>query len=80
MAPRNALLRKVSLRVALGLALAATAVGISPAAEKPAQNTAKTKYLRVIHDAQDRTIGLETAIVSFGPATAGTMYPCGLSI
>ena len=31
----------------------------------------KGKYLRVIHDARDRTVALETAIVSFGPAQAG---------
>jgi hypothetical protein len=39
-------------------------------AEKAAENVAKSKYLRVVHDAQERTIGLETAVVSFGPAAA----------
>ncbi len=76
MVQKNNVRRFISLLVVLGLALAATAMRISPAAEKsvpkspekPAQNKAKTKYLRVVHDAQDQTVGLETAIVSFGPA------------
>jgi hypothetical protein len=40
------------------------------AAQKSSQNDAKTKYLRVVHDSQDRAIRLETAIVSFLPTAA----------
>ena len=40
-------------------------------------NAAKTDYLRVVHDAQDRTVSLETAIVSFVPATAEAVRMCG---
>ena len=76
--------------VVLGLALTATRVANSLSAEEPVAKPAGTPaaaavkrqgqsdsshYLRVIHDAQDRAVSLETAIVSFGPAVAGTMYP-----
>jgi len=68
----------ISLAFALELALAAGAAWPVSAAEsaaagavaKPAENAEKTEYLRVVHDARDRTIGLETAIVSFVPTTA----------
>jgi len=42
------------------------------AAQKPTHNDAKTKYLRVVHDSQDRAIRLETAIVSFLAPAADT--------
>ncbi len=63
--------RFVSLLAALGLVLAASAARTSSAA-KPAEKAATSKYLRVVRDARDRTVGLETAIVSFVPATAGS--------
>ena len=69
MVPGNLLRRFALLLVVFGLA--AMAVRTSQAAD----NAAKSKYLRVVHDMQDRTIALETAIVSFGPGKAGTMYP-----
>jgi hypothetical protein len=60
--------RFTSLLFALILGLAATVTRTSQSAD----DATKTKYLRVIHDAQDRAISLETAIVSFVPAKAGT--------
>ena len=67
------------LLVALAFALTATFLRTSlraetpvaksvekPAAESPPAS-AKTTYLRVVHDSQDRAVSLETAIVSFGP-------------
>jgi len=62
--------RRFNLLLAvIGLAIT---TGISRGAEvaKPAEKPATTKYLRVVRDAQDRTVGLETAIVSFGPTTS----------
>ncbi len=85
MVPENYLRRFVVLFSLLGLALAAART--SPAAEKPipkaapkaleaeAGKDAKSKYLRVIHDSQDRAISLETAIVSFVPAKAEAAAP-----
>ena len=75
MVSRLDLRRFASLLAGLGLALAATVVRTSQGAEnsaaKPAEIAAKAKYLRVVHDSHDRTVALETAIVSFGPAAAG---------
>jgi hypothetical protein len=77
MVPGNYLRRLASLLLVFGLAQAATAVRTSQSAEKsaaghaekPGEHAATAKYLRVVHDAQARVVGLETAIVSFGPAT-----------
>jgi hypothetical protein len=60
-----------------GLALAAAGVwpsqaaenSVAESAEKPAENAAKNEYLRVVRDAQGRTVSLETAIVGFVPMT-----------
>lgn len=65
MVPGNFLHRFTSLLCVLAL------VGTARSAEKTGEKPAKTEYLRVVHDAQERTVGLETAIVSFGAATAG---------
>ena len=67
----NSLRRFESVLVVVGLFLANLIVRPAESAEpaaKPAENAAKSKYLRIVRDAQDRTIGLETAIISFGPA------------
>ncbi|MGA2253718.1 MAG: hypothetical protein ABSG53_03575, partial [Thermoguttaceae bacterium] len=78
MLPTKCLGRSVSILLLFGLALAATAARTSNSAEKsvaepvakPGENAAKAEYLRVVHDAQDRAVSLETAIVGFVPATA----------
>ena len=77
MFPGGYLRRFASLLVVFGLAF--VAVRTSQAAEKsaagpgekPAGKAAASKYLRIVRDAQDRTVSLETAIVSYVPATAG---------
>jgi hypothetical protein len=71
----GSLLRRCTLLLAvLELFLSATSARTSGGAEKPAQktaeNAAKTKYLRVIHDSQDSAVSLETAIVKFVPAAS----------
>ncbi len=74
----NSLRRFESALVVLGLVLANLIVrpveSAEPPPAKPAEKSPthsdKSKYLRVVHDAQDRTISLETAIVSFVPGTA----------
>ena len=38
-------------------------------AEKPPTPSDKSAYLRVVHDSQDRAVSLDTAIVTFSPAT-----------
>ncbi len=71
----NCLRRFALLLFVLGLTLPATAAWTAQAAEKsaarPAEKVSKTNYLRVVHDIHDRTIGLETAIVSFSNTTFG---------
>ncbi len=67
---RHFLRRNCLLLTVLGLALAADVARGADVAAKSAEKPASTKYLRVVRNAQERTIGLETAIVSFGPATA----------
>ena len=70
MIPGNCLPRFTSLLIAFGLA-GAVQVPTAQSGEKAAGDVPKTTYLRVVRDARERTVGLETAIVSFGPATAG---------
>ena len=63
--------RRLCLLLAIfGLAIAPDVTWGTEVGTKPAENLAATKYLRVVRDARDQTVGLETAIVSFGPATA----------
>jgi hypothetical protein len=75
----NFLRRFGSVLVVLGLVFANPIVrpveSAEPSLAKPTENspthTDKSTYLRVVHDAQDRAVSLETAIVTFVPSTAG---------
>ncbi len=79
MDPENCLRRFALLLFVFGLATIATVVQTSQSAEKPVstspENAAKTAYVRVVHDAQDRAVSLETAVVTFVPAKAGAAGP-----
>jgi len=78
MVPGNYLHRFALLLFVLALGLAAILAQTSQAAEKsvaeslarPAENAVKAEYLRVVHDARDRVVSLDTAIVSFVPNMA----------
>ena len=79
MPPANKLRHVASFLLAAGFFLAPMAVRTALAAEMSAptaaesqgKSAAKSKYLRVVHDSQDRAISLQTAIVRFGPAAPG---------